>query len=155
MLPDSIQIGFAFIHLKSLKGHYFNDFTGVLLLLPIIEWTSIETCIGQNCKLGLFFCSKSLVSCSNFKVIVRGGVEDIRLEAKDTKKNPRPKTNPLEAKDRNACGQGHRHRCSPKHKVTQNNFLGDLQILMSFSGKPQNFKNSKNSAVLEPRSGQF
>ena len=40
-----------------------------------------------------------------------GGVEDTRLEAKDTKKNPRPmtalpRTDPLEAKDRNARGQG-------------------------------------------------
>ena len=43
--------------------------------------------------------------------ISRGGVEDTRLEAKDTKKNPRPRTalprtDPLEAKDRNARGQG-------------------------------------------------
>ena len=43
----------------------------------------------------------------------RGGVEDTRLEAKakDTKKNPRPRTafpkaDTLEAKDRNARGQG-------------------------------------------------
>ena len=36
----------------------FNDCIGVLLLLPIFEWTSIETCIGQNCKLGLFFLLK-------------------------------------------------------------------------------------------------
>ena len=50
----------------------------------------------------------------------RGGVEDIRLEAKDkknpeprTQKNSRPRTafprtDPLEAKDRNARGQGPR-----------------------------------------------
>ena len=110
MLPDSIQIGFALIHLKSLKvkqhvGGIIFMILCVLLLLPIIEWTSIETCIGQNCKLGLSFCSKSLVS-SNFKVIVRGGVENIRLQAKDTKKNLRPKTNPLEAKGRVFWGQG-------------------------------------------------
>ena len=45
----------------------------------------------------------------------RGGVEDTRLEAKDTKENPRPRPKPrtafprtdtLEAKDRNARGQG-------------------------------------------------
>ena len=37
----------------------------------------------------------------------RGGVDDTRLEtkAKDTKKNPRPRTDPLRAKDRNALGQ--------------------------------------------------
>ena len=39
-------------------GHCFNDFIDVSLLLPLIEWTSIETCIGKNYKLGLFFCSK-------------------------------------------------------------------------------------------------
>ena len=65
--------------------------------------------------------------------ITRGGVEDTRLEAKakDTKKNPRPRTqkNPrprtafprtdtLEAKDRNVRGQvqGHKRKCSPKKK---------------------------------------
>ena len=41
----------------------------------------------------------------------RGGVEDTRLKAKDTKKNPRPRmafsrTELFEAKDRNARGQG-------------------------------------------------
>ena len=49
----------------------------------------------------------------------RGGVEDKRLEAKakDTKKNPRPRprtafprTDTLEAKDRNARGQGQEPR---------------------------------------------
>ena len=41
----------------------------------------------------------------------KGGVEGTRLEAKDTKKNPRPRTalprtDPLEAKDKNSRGQG-------------------------------------------------
>ena len=59
--------------------------------------------------------------------IVRGGVEDIRLEAKDTKKirgqgqgQPfrgqklsRPRTGMLEAK---AKDQGHKRKCSPKKK---------------------------------------
>ena len=84
----------------------------------------------------------------------RGGVEDTRLEvkakdtkkfeakAKDTKKKTRPRlrtalprTDPLEAKDRNVRGQGHLSR----------NFLG----------APQNFNSSKNSDVLGPRSGQL
>ena len=46
-------------------------------------------------------------------VTIRGGVEDTRLEAKDTNKNLRtrprtafPRTDTLEAKDRNARGQG-------------------------------------------------
>ena len=111
-------------------GHYFNDFIGVLLLLPLIGWTSIETCIGKNCKLGLFFCSKSLVNCLNFKFVVRGGVEDTRLEAKDTKKLSGPRTGPLEAKARPSLGQGHRRKCSPK-KGLQNNFSGDLSKLRS------------------------
>ena len=51
-------------------------------------------------------------------IIIRGGVEDTRLDtkAKKTKENPRPRTafprtKPLEAKD-----QGHRRKCSPKEK---------------------------------------
>ena len=52
---------------------------------------------------------------SNHNILTRGGVLDTRLKAKakskDTKKNPRtrtalPRTDPLEAKDRNARGQG-------------------------------------------------
>ena len=118
------------------------------------------------------------------------------------KKNPRPRprtafprTNTLEAKDRNARGQGHKRKCSPKKKKKKvftkifqaifkkkkkkkglhKNFSGDLQkkkkkkvftkifqaistekrCLKNFSSAPQNFNNSKNSAVLEPRTGQF
>ena len=62
-----------------------------------------------------------------FKAINRGGVEDTRLEAKDTKKirgqgqgQPfrgqtlsRPRTGMLEAK---AKDQGHKRKCSPKKK---------------------------------------
>ena len=56
--------------------------------------------------------------CASYvSIVIRGGVEDTRLEtkakAKDTKKNPRPRprtafprTDTLEAKDRNARGQG-------------------------------------------------
>ena len=114
-------------------GHYFNDFIGVLLLLPLIGWTSIETCIGKNCKLGLFFCSKSLVNCLNFKLIVRGGVEDTRLEAKDTKKKSGPRTDPLEAKARPSLGQGPRTQAQVFSKKIglQNNFSGDFPKLRS------------------------
>ena len=77
--------------------------------------------------------------------MVRGGVEDTRLEAKakDTKKirgqgqgqgQPfrgqnlsRPRTGMLEAK---AKDQGHRRKCSPrKKKRLQKFFLGDLQFI--------------------------
>ena len=84
-------------------------------------------------------------------LITRGGVEDTRLEAKakDTKKirgqgQPfrgqtlsRPGTVMLEAKAKDKCSQ-------KKKRSSQN-----------FSSAPQNFNNSKNSAVLEPRTGQF
>ena len=116
-------------------------------------------------------------------LIVRGGVQDTRLEAKakDTKKirgqgqgQPfrgqtllRPRTGML--KD-----QGHKRNCSPKkNKRSSQKFLGDLQNKKKglhknfssdlqkkrfpkiFSSASQNFNNSKNSAVLEPMTGQF
>ena len=66
--------------------------------------------------------------------IVRGGVEDTRLEAKDTKKirgqgqgQPfrgqtlsRPRTGMLEAK---AKDQGHKRKCSPKKRSSQKFFF--------------------------------
>ena len=74
----------------------------------------------------------------------------------------------LEAK---AKDQGHKRKCSPKKKKgLHKNFSDDLQkqkvftkifqaISMkkrfpkNFSTASQNFNNSKNSAVLEPRTG--
>ena len=129
-------------------------------------------------------------------VINRGGVEDTRLEAKDTKKKTRgqgqgqgqrfrgqtlsrPWTGMLEAK---AKDQGHKHKCYPKKKGFHKNFFGDLKkkkkkvfkkqkktvftkIFQAISTKkhfpknlsstPRNFYYSKNSDVLEPRTGQF
>ena len=85
----------------------------------------------------------------------------------------RPRTEMLEAK---AKDQGHKCKCSPKQKKgLHKSFLGDLQIKKKkrssqkffkrspqkkcfpkhFSSASQNFNNSKNSAVLEPRTGQF
>ena len=60
-------------------------------------------------------------------IVIRGEVEDARLEAKDTKKfrgqgqgqtlsRPRPRTDPLEAK---AKDQGHRRKCSPKKRSSK------------------------------------
>ena len=107
----------------------------------------------------------------------RGGVEDIRLEAKNKKKirgqeQPfqeqilsRPEAGMLKAKD-----QGHRHKCSQKKrsskifsdvfkKSLQKNFLGYLQKIKSskifFQAIYKILNNSKNSAVLKPRTGQF
>ena len=67
-------------------------------------------------------------------LIYRGGVEDTRLEATDTKKirgqgqgQPfrgqtlsRPRTGMLEAK---AKDQGHKHKCSPKKKRSSQKFF--------------------------------
>ena len=68
-----------------------------------------------------------------------GGVEDTRLEAKaKDKKNLRPRprtafprTDPLEAKDRNARGQGPRTQPQvfSKKKVFKIFFSGDLQFI--------------------------
>ena len=74
-------------------------------------------------------------------------VNDIKFEAKNQrwsrghkaqgqgqglKKNPRPrprtalpKTDTLEAKDRNARDQGHKRKCSPKKRSSKNFFSGD------------------------------
>ena len=93
-----------------------------------------------------------------------------------------PRTDPLEAKDRNARGQSQRHRSkcssSSSKKGLQNKFSGylkkevfknffhvfsergnqktSLQFFREVSGGfQQNFNGSKNSAVIEPRTGQF
>ena len=76
----------------------------------------------------------------------------------------------LEAK---AKDQGHKRKCSPKKKRSSQKFFRrspkkkkvftkifqaistKKRFLKNFSSAPQNFNNSKNSAVLEPRTGQF
>ena len=76
----------------------------------------------------------------------RGGIEDTRLEAKATKKirdqGPRTQT-----------------QVFSKKKVLKIFFSGDLQkkngLEKHFSADLQNFNRSKNSAVLEPRTGQL
>ena len=116
-------------------------------------------------------------------LFARGGVEDTRLEAKakDTKKirgqgqgQPfrgqtlsRPRTGMLEAKAKDTSASA-----LQKKKGLHKNFSGDLQkkedlpkifqaistktrFSKNFSSAPQNFNNSKTSAVLEPRTGQF
>ena len=82
------------------------------------------------------------------------------------KKNPRPRTafprtDTLEAKDRNARGQGPRTQAqvlSKKkkglHKIFQA-ISSKKRFPKKFSSALQNFNNSKNSAVLEPRTDQF
>ena len=86
-----------------------------------------------------------------------------------TQKNPRPRprtafprTDTLEAKDRNARDQGQGPRTQAqvlsKKKGLHKNFSGDLhkkRFPKNFSSASQNFNYSKNSAVLEPKTGQF
>ena len=160
-----------------------------------------------NSKGATAFCKEELIIA-----VIRGGVEDARLEAKakakDTKKirgqgqgqgQPfrgqtlsRPRTGMLEAK---AKDQGHKAQVLSKKKKKKvftkilqaiskkkkkkkkkkglhKNFSGDLQkkkiftkifqaissrkrFPKNFSTAPQNFNFPKNSAVLEPRTGQF
>ena len=109
-------------------------------------------------------------------IYIRGGVEDTRLEAKakDSKKIrgqgqllrgqtiSRPRTGMLEAK---AKDQGHKRNCSPKKRYP--NFFSRSSTFFfqaisekhglekHFSADLQNFNQSKNSAVLESRTGQF
>ena len=99
------------------------------------------------------------------------------------KKIPRPRTafprtDTLEAKDRNARGQGQGPRTqaqvlSKKKKRSSQKFFRrspnkkkvftkifqaistKIRFPKNFSSAPQNFNNSKNTAVLEPRTGQF
>ena len=61
----------------------------------------------------------------------------------------------LEAK---AKDQGHKRKCSPKKKVFTKIFQAistKKRFPKNFSSAPQNFNTPKNSAVLEPRTGQF
>ena len=113
----------------------------------------------------------------------RGGVEDTRLEAKakDTKKIrgqgqglpfreqtiSRPRTRMFEAEGQGprtrmfeAEGQGPRTQAQvlSKKKVFTKIFQAistKKGFPKNFSNAPQNFNNSKNSAVLEPRTSQF
>ena len=60
----------------------------------------------------------------------------------------------LEAKDQ----EGHKCKCSPKKKVFKKFFQVNSKktgVEKIFSANLQNFDHSKNSAVLELRTGQF
>ena len=100
----------------------------------------------------------------------RVGVEDTRLEAKDTNKIrgqgqgqeqlfrgqtlSKPRAGIIEAK---AKDQGHRWQVLSK-KRSSKFFSGDLKkngLQKFFSGDLENFNDSKNSAVLKPKTEQF
>ena len=138
----------SYLHRKSRKensacsacGHPLQDLNHFLLDCPASE----------PLRKSIFGSSLSILD------LCRGGVEDTRLEAKakDTKKS--------ETKDRNARGQGQEPRTQAQVLSEKKVFTKIFQAISkkkrfpkNFSGAPQNFNNSKNSAVLEPRTGQF
>ena len=93
-----------------------------------------------------------------------------RGQGQGHKNNPRPRprtafprTDTLEAKDRNAQGQGPRTQSASalqkKKKRSSQKFFKrsprKKRFPKNFSTAPQNFNFPKNSGVLEPRTGQF
>ena len=97
--------------------------------------------------------------------ISKGGVEDTRLEAKDSPSEDRysggQECSRPRAKDAGACfpkkDLQNFFQAISKKKVFKN-FSGDLQkkrCRKKILADLQNFNHSKNSAVLEPRTGQF
>ena len=166
------SIPFPF-HIKNLPCHipfhtkilvevsHANALARAIAFLSYI-WFKYDILSLHCCKLG------------GVVVMIRGGVEDTRLEAKakakDTKKirgqgqgQPfrgqtlsRPRTGMLEAK---AKDKGHKRKCSPKKKKVFTKIFQTIstkeRFPKNFSSAPQNFNNSKNTAVLEPRTGQF
>ena len=83
------------------------------------------------------------------------------VESRTQGSRPRPRTQKKsEAKDslsedRHSRGQG--QECSRPRPRTKDTSASALQKKKKkrFSSAPQNFNNSKNTAVLEPRTGQF
>ena len=106
--------------------------------------------------------ASSLVSSTSpllLSIVTRGGVEDTRLEAKDTKKSEaKAKDSPSE--DRPSRGQGPKTQAQvlSKKKVFRKFFQAisrKNRFAKNFLGASQIFNNSKNSAVLEPRTWGF
>ena len=141
-------------------------------------WSNRTQCHHQLAISTIFLLASKL--CCLGTTTIRGGVEDTRLEAKakDTKKNrgqgqgqpfrgqtlSRPRTGMLKAKDTSASAlQNHKNflgdlKKKKKKKVFTKIFLAvstKKRFPKNFSSASQNFSNSKNTAVLEPRTGQF
>ena len=103
----------------------------------------------------------------------QGSREGHKKNPKPTPRTALPRTDPLKAKDSNARGQGPRtqahvlskkrssekfFRRSPKKKIFRKKFKAIFRkkrFPKKFSGARQTFNNSKNSAVLQPRTGPF
>ena len=141
-------------------------------------WSNRTQCHHQLAISTIFLLASKL--CCLGTTTIRGGVEDTRLEAKakDTKKNrgqgqpfrgqtlSRPRTGMLEAKAKDTSAsalQNHKNflgdlKKKKKKKVFTKIFLAvstKKRFPKNFSSASQNFSNSKNTAVLEPRTGQF
>ena len=85
-------------------------------------------------------------------------IQGSKAKAKDTKKSEiKAKDSPSENRPSRGLGQ----ECSRKRPRTMDigakcsQKKGLKKFFFNFSGDLQNFNNSKNSAVLEPRIGQF
>ena len=104
----------------------------------------VNTCLKSDFNAKLSFKSKYGA--------IRGEVEDTRLEAKakDTKKSE-AKAEDSPSEDRLSRGQ--RLNCSRPR--TQAQVFSKKRRSKIFLGDLQNFNDSKNIAVLEPRTGQF
>ena len=121
----------------------------------------------QNTTFGEILKKKLVSFLEKLAIKDRGGVENTRLEAKDTKKS---EAKDSLSEDRHSRGQG--QECSRPRPRTKDTSASALQkkkvftkIFQAISTKkrfpkkflsaPQNFNNSKNTAVLEPRTGQL
>ena len=122
----------------------------------------VDSASFSNCC-NKFLNTSFVLYATSVTITGRGGFEDTRLEAKDTKKirgqgQPfrgqtlsRPRTGMLEAKD-----QGHKRKCSQKKKKVFTKIFQAIstkkRFPKNFSSAPQNFNNSK--IVLSSSRGQ-
>ena len=123
------------------------------------KFLTLDQCLIKNSALFMY----------NYQRWSRG--HKARGQGQGHKKNPRPRprtafprTDTLEAKDRNARGQGQGPRTQSASALQKEKkvFTKIFQAISTkkrfpknFSTAPQNFNIPKNSAVLEPRTGQF
>ena len=95
------------------------------------------------------------------RVATRGGVEDTRLEAKDTKKiRGQGQGQPFRGQTLSRPRTQAQVLSKKKKKVFTKIFWAISKekkkgLHKNFSSASRSFNNSKNSAVLEPRTGQF
>ena len=124
----------------------------------------------------MYDCQKKVLKQRSI-LLNRGGVEDTRLEAKakDTKKirvqgqgqpfrgqtlsRPRPRTQSQVLSKKKGLHKNFSGDPPPQKKKVFTKIFQAIstkkRFPKNFSSAPQNFNNSKNSAVLEPRTGQF